>query len=168
MPPLKNLTGQSFGRLTVLKRAPTVRRRTGWFCRCSCGIERRIATNELLYGDTRSCGCLRNEVTSQRSATINKKHGLICTREYYSWMAMRVRCRYSGYPGFHRYGGRGIQVCERWATSFINFLADMGPRPGGMSLDRWPNNDGNYEPGNCRWATPLQQANNRHRREEAA
>lgn len=78
-----------------------------------------------------------------------------------SWSAMRERCRNPRHPGYAYYGGRGITVCERWLNSFANFLADMGPRPEGKTLDRFPNNDGNYEPGNCRWATARQQQANR-------
>jgi len=75
---------------------------------------------------------------------------------------MKQRCRNKNAPDYHRYGGRGIAICDRWLNSFENFLADMGERPSGMTLDRYPEKDGNYEPGNCRWATPKQQAANRH------
>lgn len=79
---------------------------------------------------------------------------------YYSWLAMRARCRNPKHPHFRNYGGRGIQICERWGK-YQNFLADMGERPSGTTLDRFPNNDGHYEPGNCRWATWAQQVVNR-------
>ena len=87
-------------------------------------------------------------------------HGLYKTREYKSWQAMKTRCQNPTNPGYARYGAKGIKVCERW-QKFENFLADMGIRPEGTSLDRYPNNSGNYEPGNCRWATDEQQHENR-------
>jgi hypothetical protein len=88
----------------------------------------------------------------------NATHGMAGTRTYQSWCSMIARC--GSHPD---YAGRGIKVCARWRT-FANFLADMGERPEGLTLDRYPDNDGNYRPGNCRWATPKQQAENRRRR----
>lgn len=82
------------------------------------------------------------------------------TPEYGAWKRMRHRCENPDHPRYADWGGRGIRVCDRW-QDFANFLADMGPRPPGMSLDRWPDNNGNYEPGNCRWATPVEQVRNR-------
>lgn len=93
-------------------------------------------------------------------AAINRTHGASGTPTYTSWTAMRSRCRSVTNDAYTRYGGRGIAVCERWRNSFENFLADMGERPPGTSLDRWPNKNGNYEPGNCRWATPIEQSRN--------
>jgi hypothetical protein len=95
------------------------------------------------------------------------KHGKCGTREYTSWEMMNARCNNPKATGYENYGGRGITVCERWRR-FENFLADMGPRPAGTTLDRWPNNDGNYEPGNCRWATRAQQLGNRRAYKRAA
>lgn len=94
----------------------------------------------------------------------NYSHGLSQTRTYEAWKHMIQRCTNPHAKHFSYYGGRGITVCERWLSSFENFLADMGERPPGLTLDRYPDNDGNYEPDNCRWATWTQQAANRRKR----
>lgn len=152
-----NLMGQTFGRLKVIAEAEPQqgpgRKRTRWQVLCSCGNTKEVNTRELRNGTTRSCGCLRQE-TSAAQGHSNEKHGYKDTRTYRSWTSMRSRCKY--HP---RYAGRGIKVCKRW-ESFENFLADMGERPPGKTLDR-ENNNGNYNKNNCRWATPKQQQNNR-------
>ena len=156
-----DLTGQRFGRLTVIERAHLHRLPSGqgawrWRCRCTCGNESFPISADLRNGSVRSCGCLRAEGNA-------KTHGLTSngkrSPEYRSWEAMKRRCSNPKVTGFKRYGGRGIRVCSRW-HSFENFLADMGPRPEGTTLDRFPDNDGNYEPGNVRWATRSEQGNN--------
>jgi hypothetical protein len=152
------MIGRTFGRLTILEDAGRYHRQQLYRVRCQCGIEKIIRGYQLTAGKTVSCGCLRNERTVARSTT----HGLYGTPENRVWASMRDRCRNPNASGFRHYGGRGITVCERW-NSFENFLADMGPRPQGSSLDRIEVN-GNYEPGNCRWATPAQQAINRRPR----
>ena len=98
---------------------------------------------------------------------MNSKHGDARkgarTREYASWTAMKDRCCNPRNPSYRRYGAKGIVICDRWLTSYADFRSDMGPRPPNTTIDRFPNNAGNYEPGNCRWATPLEQAANRRR-----
>lgn len=121
---------------------------------CDCGTEVTASRSRVVNGYTRSCGCL------QRETKPGLKHGHRASRTYSSWQSMLDRCRNSKSKDYARWGGRGIAVCDRW-TAFENFLSDMGERPMGTTLDRYPNPDGNYEPGNCRWATPKQQARNR-------
>jgi hypothetical protein len=145
---LRNLTGRRFNRLLVLSHAANKGGRTHWLCRCDCGAEKTVDGGSLVSGNTKSCGCLTVEAAKQRLTT----HGRTGSPEHWSWFAMRVRCNNPKSIQFHNYGGRGIRVCERWLNSFENFLADMGRRPPDTTLHRI-NNDGNYEPGNCIWAT---------------
>lgn len=153
-----DLTGQRFHMLVASVRdgmASPVR----WVCRCDCGNEVSVRAKDLRSGTTKSCGCYRQS----RMQTLGLKHGHAASRSptYASWQAMRERCENSHNAAYNKYGGRGIKVCERWLT-FENFLADMGERPKGTSIDRFPNRDGDYEPGNCRWATATEQSRNRH------
>lgn len=155
----KDLTGLRFGRLKVIKLVVDKRIRGNlvWTCLCNCGQIKDIKAGNLQSGVTQSCRCLNFD----RSREKNTKHGARYTPEWLAWKAMRERCRRKGHVQYEDYGGRGIKVCARW-NSFENFLTDMGKRPSDKhSLDRYPNNDGDYEPTNCRWATAKQQANNR-------
>ena len=153
-----DISGQRFGRLVAVAFSHRDdRRRSHWKFRCDCGTEVVSDSNNVKRGAAASCGCLKAE-NNRRTWT---KHGHAAgnTPEYESWSAMLARVRATTGRKFSDYGGRGITVCERW-LSFESFLADMGPRPQGTSLDRIDNN-GNYEPGNCRWATAPQQVKNR-------
>lgn len=157
-----NLAGKKFGRWTVIDRAPRTRpnQDTRWNCVCDCGERGVVAGSPLRRGTAKSCGCLARELSSARWTTHGyAKHTEARKPIYRAWTAMIARCHGTASHVKVRYRDRGIVVCDRWRYSFENFLADMGERPEGHSLDRI-DNSGNYEPGNCRWATPSQQARN--------
>jgi hypothetical protein len=151
-----DLVGSQFGRLTVVRRA-----RRGWLCRCACGVEKIIRTGHLISGSVVSCGCFHRE---QQLASVTV-HGAAAgrkTREYVIWLGIKQRCH-----GHHvtsqmkkNYRDRGIVMCSRWRSSFASFLSDMGPCPASMTIER-KDNDGNYEPSNCVWASRTAQNRNK-------
>jgi hypothetical protein len=154
MSALVDITGQRFGRWTVLRRCPRRdnQRHTFWVCRCDCGTEREVVGCNLRLRGSSSCGCDKGLRTT---------HGGSYSSEYSTWRAMRARCRDPNEVGFKNYGGRGITVCDRWDESFAAFLEDMGAKPNKrLTLERVDNSRG-YEPSNCIWATRVQQRKNR-------
>jgi hypothetical protein len=155
-----DLTGRHFGRLTVTAAyRRNSHRHTEWRCVCHCGTETWARLSDLRTGHTQSCGCFARE----RSTTHGHKRGGTASPTYISWNDMITRCTCVTTGNYAAYGGRGITVCDRWQR-FENFLADMGERPAGRSIDRI-NNAENYEPLNCRWATPKEQRANQRRAE---
>lgn len=155
----------TYGRWTILSSAD--RSATGdlrWNCRCTCGSETIVLQRTLLNGTSKSCGCLSVETFVASTSERRRSHGQTVggyTPEYRAWLHMRGRCKNPNVKKFKNHGGRGIRVCERWDNSFEAFFADMGPRPSPRhSIDR-EDNDGNYEPGNCRWALPRTQQGNK-------
>ncbi len=157
--PLPVSIGQIFDRWTVIKgpiKRSSASRLYYYKCRCVCGYTSDVGSHALVHGLSKSCGCLTREAFVERLYT----HGRSKTLEHVSWASMKSRCSNKNFDCYKKYGARGIRVCKRW-TKFENFYADMGPRPSvDHSLDR-VDNSGDYEPGNCRWATREQQARNR-------
>lgn len=147
-----------YGRLTVLKRT-VFTKRAKWLVRCDCGVEKEVLAESLRSGSTKSCGCLRSESVKSKNMT----HGLSNTEMYRRWQMILDRCNNPNSKAYKNYGGRGISVCKSWSESFESFIRDVGYPPGkGYSLDRI-NNDGDYSPGNVRWATQLEQSRNTRR-----
>lgn len=154
---VKNLVGQQFGFLKVLSIAgKTPYGMQQWLCRCVCGNECSPCGADLKRRPHISCGCQQRRLASEANLT----HGKTGTPEHHSWTNMLARCRNSNHPRFADYGGRGITVCDRWQKSFVAFLEDMGLKPTTRHSIERMNNDGDYCPLNCRWASPKEQNQN--------
>ena len=152
-----DLIGKRFGRLLVISFHAKCGKESLWSCKCNCGNIKIARRSNLLWGDTKSCGCFKKE--------LHTTHGMTTSLEYKVWEGIKARCENENTPNYNNYGGRGIMVCKEWSESFEKFYADMGKRPnkGRYTIER-KDNDGNYESNNCKWATYTEQSRNKRPR----
>jgi hypothetical protein len=166
MSAFRDLTNQRFGRLTVLRPVrKNKEKHIYWVCQCDCGNQTTVRSSSLDPKRTQSCGCLQKERMSQAKA----KHGMTGTKIYNSWCAMNWRCYNPNHSRFSDYGGRGISVCEEWRNSFKTYFDYVSSLPNYGDPNRTPDridNDGNYEPGNIRWATRSEQQMNKRKKKQ--
>lgn len=164
-PNFVNLTGQKYGRLTVLERAENDKQGNAqWLCQCICGNKKVIRGKALRTGRTSSCGCLLSESSKRRMTSLMTKHGMAGSKLYSVYCSMRERCEKPSCPEYYRYGGRGISVCNEWKEDrslFFEWAFKNGYKEG-LQIDR-KNNDGDYSPENCRWVTRIENLNNTSR-----
>lgn len=165
MPKFIDLTGQRFNRWVVL----TYEEKSKWLCRCDCGEIKKVNSNHLINGRSKSCGCLSREIASKRISIRNKTHGLCVdnSRLYNIWHSMKQRCYYNKNTSYPNYGGRGIGMCDEWKNNFKSFYDwaiesgyQENAKRGQCTIDRIDVN-GNYEPSNCRWTTIKEQSRNK-------
>lgn len=161
--PKRDLTGRRFGKWAVIRAADRPREHWRWLCQCDCGVTALVWADHLMRGRSKSCGCVRDKATAERSLTHGNSRPGRVTPEYRAWCYIITRCTNPNAKSYRYYGARGITICDTWRNSFEAFLADVGPRPSDKhSIDRIDVQKG-YEPGNVRWATKTEQMRNTRR-----